>query len=194
MFAFPPLSAAPPTSVQEAVLQAKRLFSQAGLVDAELVVTQPPEAGESLRGACLEATIPAASLEAVAAKAAEALGASQGVKISHTRLSLQNGGGSLSLELGLEVGVRVLGATVTLGLRGVAAGVGGEDIQCRELKLDAGSGLFSGMATAMIRPRLDALERHRFNLTQIAGVPVRLFRLECTGEAQNTLRIGLQFV
>ena len=73
MFDFPPLSEAPPASVEEALLQAKQLFSQAGLAHAEVVVTQPPGAGESLRWACLEASIPAASLEAVAAKAAEAV-------------------------------------------------------------------------------------------------------------------------
>lgn len=194
MFDLSPLSASPPASVEEALSQTKRLFLRAGLLDAEVSVTQPAELGENLRGACLEASIPVRSIEAVAARAAEALAASQGVKVSHTRLSLQNGAaGNLSLLLGAEVGVRVFGATVTLQVRGVAEATGGESIQCRELLLDAGSGMFAGMATALIRPKLDALEGQTFDLSRIAGVPVRLVRLECTGAAQDTLRIGLQF-
>ncbi len=194
MFDIPPISAAPPASVDEALLQTTRLFSRAGLEGAEVAVTQPAELGETLRGGCLEASIPMSSLEAVAGKAAASLAASQGVKISYTRLSLQNGAaGDLSLLLEMEVGVRVFGATVTLRLSGVAEAAGGESIQCRELQLDAGSGMFAGMAGALIRPKLAALEGQSFNLSRIAGVPVRLVRLECTGAAQDTLRIGLQF-
>jgi len=181
--------------VEEALSQARQLFLRAGLEDAEIIVTQPAELGETLRGACLEASIPVRSIEAVAGKAAESLAASQGVKILHTRLSLQNGGaGDLSLLLGVEVGVRVFGASVTLGVRGVAEAAGGESIQCRELQMDAGSGMFAGMATALIRPKLEALEGQSFNLSRLAGVPVRLVRLECTGATPDTLRIGLQFV
>jgi len=181
--------------VEEALSQARQLFLRAGLEDAEIIVTQPAELGETLRGACLEASIPVRSIEAVAGKAAESLAASQGVKILHTRLSLQNGGaGDLSLLLGVEVGVRVFGASVTLGVRGVAEAAGGESIQCRELQMDTGSGMFAGMATALIRPKLEALEGQSFNLSRLAGVPVRLVRLECTGATPDTLRIGLQFV
>ena len=193
MFDIPPLSEVPPASVEEALLQTRRLFLQAGLEGAEVVATRPPEPGEALRGACLEAAIPLGSLEAVANKAAGALAANQGVKISHTRLSVRNGGADRSLELDMELGVRVFGATVTLRVSGRAEAAGGENLQCRELKLDAGSGLFAGMATALVRPRLDALEGREFNLSRIAGVPVRLLRLECTGEPPETLRIGLQF-
>ena len=194
MFDFPPLSEVPPASVEEALLQTRRLFLQAGLEGAEVVATRPPEPGEALRGACLEAAIPLGSLEAAANKAAGALAANQGVKISHTRLSVQNGGADRSLKLDLELGVRVFGATVTLRVAGRAEAAGGENLQCQELKLDAGSGLFAGMATALIRPRLDALEGREFNLSRIAGVPVRLLRLKCTGESLETLRVGLQFV
>jgi hypothetical protein len=130
----------------------------------------------------------------VADRAAGALAASQGVKVSQTRLSVRNGGADRSLELDMELGVRVFGATVTLRVAGGAEAADGENLQCRELKLDAGSGLFAGMATALIRPRLDALEGREFNLSRIAGIPVRLLRLECTGEPPETLRIGLQFV
>ena len=195
MFDIPPLSSAPPASVEEALLQARHLFSRAGLEDAEVRMTEPPTSGESLRGACLEASMPVASIQAAAGKAADALAASQGIKIAHTRLSFENGGpGSLALGLAVEVGVRVLGATVTVRVRGVAEAADGENIQCRELKLDAGSGLFAGMASALIRPKLDALEGQRFNLTRISGVPVRLLRLECTGETSEKLWLGLQFV
>ena len=195
MFDFPPLSEAPPASLEEALLQTKRLFLQAGLEGAEVFATRPPEPAQALRGACLEATIPVGSLETVAHREACALAASQGVKISHTRLSVQDDGdGACSLKLGVELGVRVFGATVTLRVGGRAEASDGENIRCRELQLDAGSGLFAGMATALIRPRLDALEGREFNLSQIAGVPVRLLRLECTGASGETLRIGLRFV
>jgi hypothetical protein len=39
MFDFPPLSEAPPASVEEALLQTKRLFLQAGLEGAEVFAT-----------------------------------------------------------------------------------------------------------------------------------------------------------
>ena len=90
--------------------------------------------------------------------------------------------------------MRVFGATVTLKVGGRVEAADAENLRCRELKLDAGAGLFAGMATALIRPRLEALEGRVFNLSRIAAVPVRLLRLECTGEAQDALRIGLQFV
>lgn len=190
---FSPLSETPPTSVEEACSQARQLLMRAGLEEAEVFVTQPPDPGESLRGACLEAAIPVESLEAAACSAAETLAAGQGVKISQIRLFLRNGG-DRSLELVLELGVRVFGSTVSLCLRGRAEGADAENIRCRELKLDAGSGLFAGMATALIRPRLDALEGRAFDLSQVAGVPVRLLRLECTLESRETLWIGLRFV
>jgi hypothetical protein len=193
MFDFPPFSEAPPASIEEALLQTQQLFLRAGLENAEASVTRPPDPGESLRGACLEASVPVGSLEAAAGKAAGELAAGQGLKISQTRLSVRNGG-DCSLELGMELGVRVFGATVTLKVGGRVEAADAENLRCRELKLDAGAGLFAGMATALIRPRLEALEGRLFNLSQIAAVPVRLLRLECTGEAQDALRIGLQFV
>lgn len=194
MFAIPQLSSTPPDSVEEALLQARRLLSLAGIEDAQVCITQPPHSGESLRGACLEASIPVASIQAAAGKTAEPLAASQGVKIAHTRLSFENSGAAgLALSIAVEVGVRVFGATVKVVVRGVAETADGEHIECRELMLDAGSGMFAGMATALIRPKLDALEGQRFNLAQIAGVPVRLLHLECTRETPETLRIGIRF-
>ena len=193
MFDFPPLSEAPPATVEEALLQTQQLCVQSGLEDAEAFISRPPDPGESLRGACLEASVSVKSLEVVAGRAAGALAADQGLKISKTQLAVRNGEDG-SLEVDVELGVRVFGATVTLKVGGRVEAADAEHLRCRELKLDAGSGLFAGMATALIRPRLDALEGRLFNLSRIAGLPVRLLRLECTGETPQALRIGLQFV
>lgn len=193
MFDFPPRSKAPPATVEEALLLTQQLCVQSGLEDAEAFISRPPDPGESLRGACLEASVSVKSLEVAAARAAGALAADEGLKISKTQLAIRNGKDG-SLELDVELGVRVFGATVTLKVGGRVETEDAEHLRCRELKLDVGSGLFAGMATALIRPRLDALEGRLFNLSRIAGLPVRLLRLECTGETPQALRIGLQFV
>lgn len=194
MFKIPTLAGSLPTSVQDALSQAEMLFKLAGLNEATVSLTRPPEAGEILRGACLEASVPVRSLELLAGKMLDSMAASQGVKVAGTRLSLRNGApGPLSLEFGVEVDVRIFGKPVTVGVRGVADGSEGESVVVRQLQLDPGSGMFAGMATALLRTRLDALEGRRFDLTEIARIPVRLERLECSGSPQQTLRVGLRF-
>lgn len=194
MFQIPSFDAAPPASIAEAMIQAERLLHLAGLNEATLSVARPPEAGEALRGACLEASIPVRALEVIAGKTLDSMAASQGVKISDTRLSLENGAtGALSLKLGVEVDVRVFGKTVTVRVQGVAEGGDGKGIVFRQLTMDAGSGIFAGMATALLRPRLDALEGRRFEFTAIAGIPVSLERLERVHLPAETVHIGLRF-
>lgn len=190
-----PLSDAPPTSVEEALEQTRRLFARAGIADAEVSVTHPAAPGEGVREARLEALVPVASLEAALHEAATALAAAQGVKVSQTQLLLENSGGKgLSLTAHVAVDVRVFGATVTLRVRGDADATGGTHVRLENLQLDAGSGIFSGMATGLIRPRLDALEGRRIDLAQLAGLPVRLLCLESSEGAPGRLRIEVQFV
>jgi hypothetical protein len=195
MFNPPTLSHSPPASVEEALERARGLFAQAGIEGAEVTVTRPPLAGEPLKGACLEASLPVASLEAAVRKVAEAQAAAQGVKISRLQIRFQNGSEeTLALQVHAEVDVRAFGATMTLQIRGLADATGGESVQFRELQLDAGSGLFSGMATALIRPDLDSVGAQKVDLTRLAGVPVRLLRMECPADGPERLCLGGQFV
>lgn len=195
MFKPPNLSNSPPASVEEALERARLLLAQAGIEGAEVTVTQPPMADEPLKGACMEAFLPVASLEAAVRKVAEAQAAAQGVKISRVQIRFQNGSEeTLALQINAEVDVRVFGATMTLQIRGVADVTGGESVQFRNLQLDAGSGLFSGMATALIRPYLDSVGAQRLDLTQLAGVPVRLLRMECPADGPERLCLAGQFV
>ncbi len=143
----------------------------------------------------MEALLPLASLEAAVRRVAEAQAAAQGVKISRVQIRFQNGSEeALALQVNAEVDVRVFGATMTLGIHGLADATGGESVQFRNLQLDAGSGLFSGMATALIRPYLDLVGAQRLDLTRLAGVPVRLLRMECPGDGPERLRLGGQCV
>jgi hypothetical protein len=195
MFNLPSIANPPPASVQEAVEQALRLLTEAGIENAEVSVTQPALAGEPLKGACLQASLPLPSLEAALQKAADALAAAQGVKISRLQVRLHNSAEAmLSLQVHVEVDVRVFGATVPLRVSGLADATGGESIQLRNLQLDSGAGLFSGMATALIRPHLDSVAGQRMDLTRLAGVPVRLLQMECSGTEPEVLRLGGQFV
>lgn len=195
MFKLPPFSGSPPASVEDAAEQARLLLAKTGIEDAEVSVTQPPSAGESLRGACLEVTIPLPSLETALRKAAEAQAAAHGVKISGTHVRFENGpAGELSLRIDASLDVRVFGSTVTLRLGGLADAAGGEQIRFANLQLDAGSGLFSGMATALIRPYLDSVAGQPIDLTHMAGVPVRLLRMECPEDEPERLRLCGRFV
>lgn len=195
MFDFPPLSVSPPASLDEALEQAKRLLVQAGVPDAEVRVTQPPAAGETLKGGALEASISLQSLEAALHKTAETLAAAQGVKVSRTRIQIENGTpGGLSLAVSVEVDVRVFGRTTTLKVRCLADAADGESIGLHNPQLDPGSGLFSGMAGAMLRPYLEAAAGKKLELSLLTSVPVRVLRLECPAEEPRALQIGGQFV
>ena len=195
MFHIPPFSDAPPISVEEALEQARRLLARASIHGAEVTVTRPAAAGECLKGACLEGSLPLTALEAALREAADAVAASQGVKVSRTKIHLENRAeGDLSLALTVEVDVRVFGATITLRVRGALDATDGESVRLQNLQLDAGTGLFSGMATGLIRPRLEAMEGQRIDLTRLAGVSVRLLCLECSNGTPEMLRIEMQFV
>jgi hypothetical protein len=195
MFDIPSLAVSPPVSLEDALGQARRLLAAGGIPDAEVCVTQPPAAGEALRGGCMEVSIPLQSLENTLHRRIEALAAAQGVKVSGTRIQIENGGaGGLSLTLSVEVDVRVFGATTTLKVRCLADAEDGESIALRNPQLDAGSGLFSGMASAMIRPYLEGAAGKKIELSRLTGVPVRVLRLECSTEKPGALQIGGQFV
>ena len=195
MLELTPFSDTPPTSVEEALEQTRHLFARVGITDAEVSVTQPAAPGEGLKEACLEAFVPLSCLEAALNEAATTLAAAQGVKVSRTHIRFENGNGNpLSLTVHVEVDVRVFGATVTMCVDGEADATSGEHLHLRSLKLDAGSGVFAGIATSLIRPRLAEVEGRRIDLTKLAGVPVRLLRLERLNETPGGLRIGLRFV
>jgi hypothetical protein len=180
--------------MEEALEQARRLLARAGIPDAEVCVTQPPAAGESVRGGCMEALIPLQSLENVLHKTVETLAGAQGVKISATRMRIKNGAPEgLSLGIMVEVDVRVLGATTTLKVSCLADASDGEAIELRNPQLDAGAGLFSGMASAMLRPYLEAAAGKKIELSRLTGVPVRVLRVECPLEKPGLLKLGGQF-
>lgn len=174
--------------------QARRLLARAGLPDAEVCVTRPPADGEALKGGCMEASIPLHSLENALHQRVKTLAAAQGVAVSGTRIRMENSApGGLSLTVGMEVDVRVFGATTTLKVRCTADAADGECIELRNPQLDAGSGLLSGMASAMIRPYLEAAAGKKIELSRLAGVPVRVLRLDCPAEAPGLVRIGGEF-
>jgi hypothetical protein len=194
MFEISPLSDTPPASLEEALLQANNLFERLGIPGAHTVIKQPPSPNESLRGGILEAVIPICEIEAAAGHAAVSLAAKQGLKVTLTKLSLRNSESQEhSLECEVELETRLLGASLTIRVRGIAAAPDGEALCFRALRMDAGAGAFASMAAAFLRPKLDALEASNFELTRIAGVPVRLRQLEFTAQEPTALLLAVQF-
>ncbi len=194
MFEIPPLSDSPPTSLEEALLQAENLFERSGVRGAQAIIKQPPSPGESLRGGILEAIIPIHEIEEAAGRMVVSLAAKQGLKVTLARLSLRNSESQdLSLEFEVELETRLLGASLTTRVRGTASVPDGETLRFRALRLDAGAGAFASMAAAFLRPKLDALEASSFELSRIARVPIRLRQLESTGQDPAMLLVAVQF-
>jgi hypothetical protein len=181
MFRDLPLPEKPPTSAEEAISAARQLLHAAGITGATMSLEKDADVPGQLEGAELKVSLPVHSLEAAVHAAATAAAAEQGLKITRTGLRLRENGPN-ALQVHVEVEAKVFGGSLKVGVEGGLASEGGRNLRFSGLKMEGGAGVFGGIASAMIRPKLAALEAAPLPLEKLAGVPVELTQLTCSDE------------
>jgi hypothetical protein len=172
----------PQPSAEDALASARALLERAGIAGATVLLEKPANIAGGLAGAVLKACLPKASLNAAIHNAAVQLAAQQGLKVTQTRLTLEETA-SNELHLGLQTEAKVFGGTLQVGIGGNIRVEAKTHIQFSELKMDAGGGMFAGIAAAMIRPKLVALEAAPLDIEKLVGLPMELSELSCSAEA-----------
>ncbi len=171
----------PPTTAEEALVAARLLLQTAELTGAIVSLEKPADVPSGLQGAELNITLPIPALEAALHKAAVKAAAEQGVKISQTNLRLSEPTPN-RLHLHVTVEAKVFGGSLKIDVEGDVTPEGETHVRFSGFKMESGGGMFGGIATAMIRPKLSALEAAPLELQQLTGVPVRLTQLGCLEE------------
>ena len=171
----------PPTSAEEAIAAARLLLQTAEITGATVSLEKPANVPGGIEGAELKVTLPIPALEAALHTAAVKAAAEQGVKISHTNLRLsENAPNRLTLHITVEA--KVFGGSLKIDVVGDVAPERGTHLRLSGFKMEGGGGIFGGIAAAMIRPKLAALEAAPLELQQLTGVPVLLTQLGCLDE------------
>lgn len=181
MSTHPPTSKKLPASAEEALATARLLLQTAELTDATVSLEKPATIPGGLEGAELKVTLPIPSLQAAVHKAAVKAAAEQGVKISHSNLRLSETAPD-RLHLDLTVEAKVFGGSLKIEIEGDVAPEKGTHLRFSGFKMEGGGGMFGGIATATIRPKLTALEASPLDLQQLTGVPLQLTQLGCQEE------------
>jgi len=171
----------PPTSAEEAIAAAGLLLQTAEVSGAVVSLEKPAVVPGGLEGAELKVTLPVPALEAALHAAAVRAAAEQGVKISSTTLRVSEPVPNL-LHLHVTVEAKVFGGILKVDVEGDATPEGGTHVRFSGCKMEGGGGMFGGIAAAMIRPKLSALEAAPIALQQLTGVPVSLTQLGCQNE------------
>jgi len=180
----------PPTSVDEALSQALQILELAGIEGSAVHIEHKPEGGNGLSGAVLRFELPVDSLEAPLGKRVAAAGQEHGVPVQLNDLKIEQAGEN-RLRMFVHAESKVFGGTVRLDISGWMHVRERSAIQFEGLKMEGGTGIFGGVATALIRPRLAQLEAAPLDLSQLAGLPVEVPSLEC---AEGRLTFRLRFV
>jgi hypothetical protein len=172
----------PPASAEEAAQMARQLIQTAGVTAATVALQKNASVPGQFEGAEIQVTLPLGSLQAALHQAAVAAAAEQGVKISQTTLSLsQNEPHRLHLHLSVEA--KVFGGTMNLGVQGDAASEKGTRLRFSGFKMEGGGGMLGGIASAMILPKLAALEAASLDFEGLVGVPMELTQFTLQEEA-----------
>lgn len=178
----PTLPNKPPTSTQEALATARLLLQIAGVTGATVSLEKPATIDGGLSGAEIKVQVPVTALEEALHKALVTMAAEQGVKLTQSHMAVsQPQQHRLHLRVGVEA--KVFGGTLEVSVEGDLTPENGTHLRFSGLKMEGGGGMFGGIATSMIRPRLAALEAAPVDLQKLAGVPLELTQLACTGEA-----------
>jgi|GEM_PF-2205015 len=171
-----------PTSVEEVLSFADSLFVSSGFNGASVSLISAPTGGAGVSGAAFCVSVPIVELEALARRAAEAAAEEQGIQVSRLDLALRQ---EASERLGLvieadakaflgKVTVRVTGSLVLQQEQGT--------LQFEGLQMDAGSGMFAGIAGAVLRPKLARLSAQVIDLREIEGFGLRVTGIRATAQ------------
>lgn len=181
MFSQFPRPEKPPASAEEAVSTARLILEKAGVAGAIVSLEKPADVPGGLAGAELSVALPILSLEAAIHEAVLKAAAEQGVKITQTNLHLSQPQAD-RLHLQVVVEAKVFGGTLKIIVEGELAPERGTHLRFSGFKMEGGGGMFGGIAAAMIRPKLSALEAAPLELQRLVGVPVILSQLSCLGD------------
>lgn len=171
----------PPASAEEALAAARLLLQTAEVSGATVSLEKPALVPGGLEGAELKVTLSVPAFEAALHTAAVKAAANQGVKISSTNLRVSEPVPN-RLHFHVTVEAKVFGGSLKIDVEGDATPEGGTHVRFSDCKMEGGGGMFGGIATAMIRPKLSALEAAPIALQQLTGVPVLLTQLGCQDE------------
>jgi hypothetical protein len=167
----------PPASAEEALLSARDLLQNLGVVGATVSLVKPATKPGGLIGAELQATLPIGALETLAREAVTTAAAEQGLKVTKTTLAVQQAEEN-RLHLSLCAEAKIFGGTLQIGVEGYIAPENGTHLRFSGFQMEGGGGIFGGIATSMIRPKLAELEAAPLDLQRLAGVPLELTQLK----------------
>jgi hypothetical protein len=166
-----------PKSAAEAVWRAKALLQPAGFAPEAVSLKTPASGPDGFSGARIRIDLPEEALGALVHATVVEAASEQGVSITHTSLQLHPAG-PRGMGIRLQVTAKVFVSQVEVGIRGrVTVGNCGT-IEFDSLLMDAGAGMFAGMATAAIKPKLDQLQSERFELEKLFGRKVTVLQFE----------------
>ncbi len=182
------LQKAAPTSVEEVLSLAGSVFASTGFNGAGVVLTAEPSGGAGVSGAAFCVSVPILEVEAFVRRAAEEAAAEQGIQVSRLNLALkQEAPERLGLEI--EADAKAFLGKVTVRITGALVLQQEGTLRFEGLQMDAGAGMFAGMAGAVLRPKLAQLSAQILDLRQVEG-----FGLRVTGIRATAQQVELSFV
>ena len=177
MFAFFNSQQPTPKSAEEAVRRTNATLRQAGFTHDAVSLKTPASGPEGFSGACIRMDLPEEDLRALVHAAALQAASEQGITITDTSLQLHPAG-PRGMGIRLQVTAKVFVSQVEVGIRGRVTVSNCGTIEFDSLLMDAGAGMFAGMATAAIKPKLDQLQSERFELENLFGRKVTVLQFE----------------
>lgn len=183
-----PLPSNPPADAQEFVFQGNALLHAAGLKDAHLTLDRAPSPPNPFQDAEITLVLPEKSLEEVIQKEASRQAAQHGAKVSDTILRCEPAGHH-AIRFRASATASLFLGSVSFRLSGVVRALDPDKFAFSEIELDTGSGMFGGMARAMIEPRLRQWAGTEPSLGTWMKRPVRWLDFETrAGEIRCRLR------
>jgi hypothetical protein len=166
-----------PKSAEEAVRRANTILQQAGFAKEAVSLQTPASGSDGFSGARIRMDLPEEALRALVHATVVEAASEQGISITDTSLQL-NPAGPGALGIRLQVTAKVFVSSVEVGIRGRVTVSSCGTVEFDSLLMDAGAGMFAGMATAAIKPKLDQLQSERFELEKIFGRKVTVLQFE----------------
>ena len=171
-----------PTSVEEVLSFADSLFASSGFNGASVRLIAAPTGVSGVSGAAFCVSVPIVELEALARRAAEVAAEEQGIRVSRLDLALSQEAPE-RLGLMIEADAKAFLGKVTVRIIGsLALQQEQGTLQFEGLQMDAGSGMFAGIAGAVLRPKLARLSAQVIDLRQIEGFGLRVTNICATAQ------------
>lgn len=174
----------PPQSAQDAAGSVNAVLAALGLCRSSAKVVEPASKAQGVSGAVLEVAFAESDLKTILLQTAEAKAREQGAKILGADLKMRSVGEN---QVGIQISLKAkaMMASVDLRVEGELFVAGEDGLGLRRLVLDAGAGMFAGVAGAMLRPLMAEWEGRVFALSDMAKHPLRVQRLWLEGASRS---------